>query len=106
LNKIFGKIKLIVPALYILGAIPIWFVFIKTNPDGLANLGLIFYTFPVVVVGTYIFQLNFPYFSGSYYVAHALYFWFSVIFLAVLLFLIFHRLQSITKPNPSFKQDA
>jgi hypothetical protein len=99
LNKICGKLKLIVPALYILGAIPIWFVFSNTNPDGLANIWLFFYTFPIVLVGTFIFHLEFPYFSGSYYVAHALYFWFSVIFLAGLLFLIFHGLQSITKPN-------
>lgn len=106
LNRILGKLKLIIPALYILGAIPIWFIFSQTNPDGLANLGVVFYTFPIVVLGTFVFHLEFPYVPGSYYVAHAVYFGFSVTFLATLLFLIFHGLQKITKPNHSFKQDG
>ena len=106
LNKIFGKLKLIIPALYILGAVPIWVVFSKTNPDGLANLGLGLYTFPIVALGTFVFHLEFPYVAGSYYVAHAVYFWVSVAFLAALLFLMFHGLQKITKPNPSSMRDA
>ena len=106
MNRILGKLKLIIPALYILGAIPIWFVFSQTNPDGLANLGLVFYTFPIVLLGTFLFHLEFPYITGSYYAVHAVYFCILVTFLAVLLFLIFHGLQKITKPNPSFKQDA
>jgi hypothetical protein len=105
-NRILGKLKLIIPALYILGATPIWFIFSQTNPDGLANLGLVFYTFPIVLLGTFVFHLEFPYVSGGYYVSHALYFWFSVIFLATLQFSIFHGLQKITKPKPSFKRCA
>jgi len=105
LNRILGKLKVIVPVLYILGAIPIWLEFSKINPDGLANLGLALYTFPMVIIGTFILHLEFPYFSGSYYVAHALFFCFSVVFLAVLLFLIFHGLQSMAKPNLSEKTD-
>lgn len=106
LHRILGKLKLIIPALYILEAIPIWFVFSQTNPDGLANLGLVFYTFPIVILGTFVFHLEFPYVTGSYYVAHAVYFWVSVTILAALLCLIFHGLQKITKPTPSFKRDA
>ncbi len=97
LNQIFGKIKWLAPALYILAAFPIWYVFSKTNPDGLANIWLIIYTFPIVIVGTFIFHLDFPYFSGGYYGAHALYFCFSVTFLAVVLFFIFYGLQKISK---------
>jgi hypothetical protein len=106
LNKILGKLKLIVPALYMLGAIPVWFVFSKSNPDGLANLGLVFYTYPIIAIGTFILNLEFPYFPGNYYVAHALYFLFSVVFLAVILFLIFHGLQKFTKSNQSLKRDT
>lgn len=80
--------------------------FFKTNPDGLANLWLIIYTFPIVVIGTFILHLEFPYISGSYYVAHTVYLCISVTFLAILLFFIFHTLQKITEPNTSFKRDA
>jgi hypothetical protein len=91
--------KFIVPALYIAGAIGIWLEFSRTNPDGLANLWLIVYTLPIVIIGTFILQRDFPYVPGRYYEAHAIYFWSSVALLAFALFFMFHALQRIAQPT-------
>lgn len=74
-----------------------WITFARTNPDGLANIGIVLYTFPVVLIGTFLLKLDFPYVPGGYYQAHALYFWPSVALLAALLFLILHALQKIAE---------
>jgi hypothetical protein len=90
--------KLIVPALYIAGAMVIWLAFSRSNPDGLANIWIAIYTFPIVIIGTFLLQGEFPYVPGRYYEAHALYFWPSVALLALALFLILHTLQKIAQP--------
>ncbi len=90
--------KFIVPALYISGAIVIWLDFLRSNPDGLANIWIAIYTFPIVIIGTFLLQGEFPYVPGRYYEAHALYFWPSVALLALALFFICHALQKIVHP--------
>ena len=103
LFKLFGVLKYLVPLLYLVGAAMIWLVFARTNPDGLANIWIVIYTLPIFMVGTLVLGLEFPYMPGGYYQAHALYFWPSVVFLATLLFLIFHGLQIIVRPARAFQ---
>ncbi|HQO17068.1 MAG TPA: hypothetical protein PLG02_08910 [Methylotenera sp.] len=99
LYQCLGVLKWFIPLIYCIGALPIWLSFAHANPDGLANLGLIVYTLPIVFMATYVLGLEFPYFSGNYIEAHALYFWPAVMLLAALLFLIFHGLQIVTRPS-------
>jgi hypothetical protein len=86
LIKFFGILKLLTPALYIVGAILLLLSFVKSKPDGLGNIWLTLYTFPIVIIGTFILHQQFQYVSGSYYKAHALCFCPSVAFLALVLF--------------------
>ena len=41
----------IVPAVYMAGGAAVWIDFMLTNPDGLANVGLMFYVLPVTAAG-------------------------------------------------------
>jgi hypothetical protein len=97
--KFFGVLKFVLPTVYMAGAIFIWINFVTTNPDGLANVWIGLYTFPIFIIGTFLLSLQFPYMPGSYYQAHALYFWPSVIFLAVVIFLVLHCLQKLSQPR-------
>jgi len=97
LSRLFGLMKVWLPIFYILGAAFIWWDFARTNPDGLANIWIVLYTFPIAIVASVLLRGEFPYVSGHYDEAHALYFWPSVVVLAVALFLIFHGLQKITQ---------
>jgi hypothetical protein len=97
LSRLFRVMKFIVPALYIAGAMGIWLAFSRSNPDGLANIWIAIYTFPMVLIGTFLLQGEFPYLPGRYYEAHALYFWPSVALLAFAFFLIFHGLQRLAR---------
>lgn len=99
--RICGALKFLLPGLYVAGAAVVWLYFAGANPDGLANIWIVIYTFPIVAVGTYLLNQQFPYMPGSYYTAHALYFWTSVIFLALLLFLILRGLQKLFHPGPT-----
>ena len=98
LSRLLRVMKFIVPALYIAGAMLIWLDFSRSNPDGLANIWIAIYTFPMVIIGTFLLRGEFAYVPGRYYEAHALYFWPSVALLALALFLIFHALQKIVQP--------
>jgi hypothetical protein len=98
LSRLFRALKFIVPALYIAGAVVIWLAFSRSNPDGLANIWIAIYTFPIFIIGTFLLRGEFPYVPGRYYEAHALYFWPSVALLALALFFIFHALQKIAQP--------
>jgi hypothetical protein len=98
LSKLFSVMKFLVPALYIAGAVVIWLAFSRSNPDGLANIWIAIYTFPIFIIGTFLLRGEFPYVPGRYYEAHALYFWPSVALLALALFFIFHALQKIAQP--------
>jgi hypothetical protein len=96
--RLLRVMKFIVPALYIAGGIAIWLDFSRSNPDGLANIWIAIYTFPIFIIGTFLLGGEFPYVPGRYYEAHALYFWPSVALLALGLFFIFHALQKIAQP--------
>jgi len=98
LSRLVMIMKFGVPAVYIAGSIVIWLNFLGSNPDGLANIWIAIYTFPIVLIGTFLLQGEFPYMPGRYYEAHALYFWPSIAVLALVLFLIFHVLQKIVRP--------
>jgi hypothetical protein len=45
------RARFILPGLYLLIAIYVWIDFARTNPDGLANLGLMAVTLPVTLLG-------------------------------------------------------
>jgi hypothetical protein len=105
LSRLLRVMKFIVPALYIAGAMVIWLDFSRSNPDGLANLWIVLYTFPIVIIGTFLLRGEFPYVPGRYYEAHALYFWPSVALLALALFFIFHGLQKIAQPAVPARAD-
>jgi hypothetical protein len=98
LFRLFGAMKLVVPALYVVGAMGLWLKFARTNPDGLANIWLVVYTLPVFVSARFLLQREFPFVPGRYYEAHALYFWPSVTLLAFAFFLLFRALQRIFRP--------
>jgi hypothetical protein len=98
LSRLFGVMKLVVPALYVLGAMGVWLAFARSNPDGLANIWIAIYTFPTFIVGTFLLRGEFPYMPGRYLEAHALYFWPSIALLALALFLVFLALQKIAQP--------
>src|SRR4030081_1133759 len=101
LSRLLMVMKFIVPALYIAGAIVIWLDFSRSNPDGLANIWIAIYTFPMVIIGTFLLRGEFPYVPGRYYEAHALYFWPNVALLALSLFLIFPCLAKNRPPRRS-----
>lgn len=90
--------EFLVPAVYIAGAMVIWLAFSRSNPDGLANIWIAIYTFPNVIIGTFLLRGEFPYVPSRYYEAHALYFWPSVALLAFALFFIFYALRKIAQP--------
>ena len=76
----------LVPIAYALGAVPICVNFAAAPPDGLANIWLLIYTFPVVALCTFGFGMEFPYFVGSYYLAHTVYFVTVVALLSLCMF--------------------
>ena len=45
------RARFILPGLYVLLAAYVWFDFSRTNPDGLANIGLMLVTLPVTLLG-------------------------------------------------------
>src|SRR3979409_2222709 len=49
LSRLLMVMKFIVPALYIAGAIVIWLDFSTSNHDGLANIWIAIYTFPIAI---------------------------------------------------------
>ncbi|WP_145963714.1 hypothetical protein [Bradyrhizobium algeriense] len=60
MSRLFRVMKFVVPALYIAGAMVIWLAFSRSNPDGLANIWIAIYTFPMVLIGTFLLQGDFP----------------------------------------------
>jgi hypothetical protein len=92
-------LKVVVPLSYIAGAVPVWWTFAGANPDGLANAGLVLYTLPIVVIGSYLLGGEFPYVPGSYYAAHAVYFSVSVAILGLLLFALLWGFQRLARPR-------
>jgi hypothetical protein len=45
------RLPVVLCTAYLAGGIAVWFSFARTNPDGLANVGLILYVLPVSALG-------------------------------------------------------
>jgi hypothetical protein len=45
------RLPKIIAAIYLAGGLAVWISFARTNHDGLANVGLILYVFPVSLLG-------------------------------------------------------
>lgn len=45
------RLSVVLCTAYLAGGIAVWFSFARTNPDGLANVGLILYVLPVSGLG-------------------------------------------------------
>jgi hypothetical protein len=79
-----GRMKFLVPALYLGLATYVWLDFMNTPPDGLANVGLMIVTLPITLIGLLLtWALGRTAFvllptSLGYYGDHALYYWPSV----------------------------
>lgn len=82
------KWKIALPAAYLALALYVWVDFMRTNPDGLANLGLMLMVFPVTIVGLI---LGWALGEGSfmllpdgldYYAGHAVFYAPSVLLIA------------------------
>jgi hypothetical protein len=86
------RLHWIVPLVYASGAVPVWVSFAAAPPDGLANIWLVIYTLPVVVLCTFGFGMEFPYFPGSYYLSHTVYFVTVVALLSACMFFGLRRL--------------
>ena len=99
LFRAFRIAKVLVPAVYLLGAILVWVDFARTNPDGLANIGIVLYTLPIALFGIFILKREFPFVHGGYYEAHALYFSAGVGILALVLFATCLALEKLARPK-------
>jgi hypothetical protein len=106
LQKAFGIVRVAAPSLYLAGAIPVWLGFASAAPDGLANVWIALYTFPIVAVGTFVLRLDFPYVPGGYHVAHALYFWPSVALLAAAMFWLLGLIRRLFRADPAGSDNA
>ena len=89
------RVEVLLPSIYLLGAMIVWIDFSRLPPDGLANVGIALYTLPDFFVVRFITGREFPFFEGGYYLSHALYFSVSVIFNAILLFIIINIIQKL-----------
>jgi len=101
----FSHLKFLLPLVYVLGALLIWWNFSQTPPDGLANVGIALYTLPVVLFARLLTNVEFPYFDvGGYYQDHAAYFLTSVSIIAVGLFFLLCALERFrTKRSAEMK---
>ena len=99
LCSFFGVMKFLFPLLYLVGAASIWARFVQSSPDALADIGLVVYTFPIVAIGSYLLDLEFPYVSGGYIESRALYYWPSVALVAYVLYSFFSVIQEVIAPG-------
>ena len=79
-------------AAYLAGGIAVWIDFARTNPDGLANVGLLLYVLPVTILGLALGRvagrsqfLLIPD-SFGYWTSHALFFFPSLLVVAGLIY--------------------
>lgn len=102
---ILSKLKYLAPVVYIIGAAFVWRDFARLPPDGLANLGLVLYTLPVVLVAMAAGRNDFPYLhAGEYYQRNASYFAVSVALLAAVCFLILFGMEKWWKKRRMKKE--
>lgn len=45
------RLPKMISAIYLAGGLAVWISFARTNPDGLANVGLVLYVFPISLLG-------------------------------------------------------
>lgn len=102
---LFRRSDVLGPCLYLAGAVVVWLDFVSAEPDGLANLGLVIYTIPIVIVGTYCMRGQFPYVAGDYFEAHAWYFWSSSLILTCLLFVLLHFVKRLANARAASDAD-
>ena len=82
------KAKYIIPSIYLVIGILVWLQFLGSPPDGLANIGIVLYVFPMTMLGFLIFGKTLPFFSGSYYVSQSKFFFISLITITALIYFI------------------
>ena len=87
------------------GGIAVWISFVNTNPDGLANIGLVFYVAPISLLGIMAAWLTgggeFPFIPTGlgYLSSHAVFFFPSLIIIAVAIYSVLNRRKK-TPPLP------
>ena len=84
MKSFFLRWEILLPSIYIAGALVVWFDFTGLPPDGLANVGIALYTLPNFFIIRFLSRTEFPFFDGGYYQAHALYFSINVVVNAIL----------------------
>jgi hypothetical protein len=90
--------RLALPLVYLAFAAWIWFDFARTNPDGLANIGLMFAVLPITVLGLVlgwaVGESSFVLLPDGfgYYGNHALFYVPSVLLIAVALWYLGRRI--------------
>jgi hypothetical protein len=93
------RLRLLIPAVYLTLGILVWIDFARTNPDGLANIGLVLFVAPVTLVGLAWMSAagadSFPLIPNGlpYLMAHAVFYFPSLLITAILLFLIVASIQ-------------
>jgi hypothetical protein len=88
------KLRIILPAVYLVIAAAVWVDFMRLPPDGLASAGLMLVVLPVTLLDLALRRSDAPGRSVfipdalSYYPAHAVFFGTSVVCIAVVLWLL------------------
>jgi hypothetical protein len=94
----------VIAGIYLAGGLAVWISFARTNPDGLANVGLVLYVFPISLLGLAVGWL-----TGSaefllipdrfgYYGDHAVFFFPSLFAIAALIAWVVTKVQRIRRP--------
>ena len=82
------RLRIVAPGLYLALSTHVWLEFVRTNPDGLANVALFAVTLPIALLGLLIGSVlgteDFPLLPRGfgYINDHALYYWPSVLLIA------------------------
>ena len=86
------RLPVVLSAAYLAGGVAVWVDFARTNPDGLANVGLLLYVLPVTILGLAMGHLagtsQFLLIPDSlgYWTSHALFFFPSLLVVAGLIY--------------------
>jgi hypothetical protein len=86
------RLPVVLSAAYLAGGVAVWVDFAMTNPDGLANVGLLLYVLPVTMLGLALGRLagrsQFLLIPDSfgYWTSHALFFFPSLLAVAGLIY--------------------
>jgi hypothetical protein len=94
----FLKARVVLPGIYLVVALGAWLDFISLPADGLANIGLMLVVLPITLLDLVLRSPKHPGDSvllpdrWGYYVDLSVFFWISVVVIAVVLFLFGHLL--------------